>query len=423
MVDIAVGEANRLKQAAGQQAFDELRTRFQQLQDEGIILSFKEKENFSHRGYSYQKQYLASFILKTIDDKYVVINSSSSYRHDRMKLQAYDILGISENASISKDIIASILLYPDSEIEKSSLNHFRKLVEEKKAYSPSTHIFVLSELLVFLENHKSAVELQRDEISAEIGVEVAEAVIKNGSYYGLRGNAFELEIVDELNNTVYFDNYLDKGFSGSKVFDLIVDLLVFDLNIDKNKLISIFATNTVVKLKSGGNSKTDIILELETRGDKYLETISVKSTTQKSVTCHDYKAVDFTRVLGVEDTKLEYYFNLYQEAGSNSVFLSKMSDEDSPEEFKNLLGPYAHKLSEWALKGDHDFDNLINPIDQVSRYLLIRKNSFIHFESYDKYIEKIFSSSIKLVYGVPFQWTYPSKMRGNRIQLKMPVLI
>lgn len=419
MVDATVAEANRLKQAAGQQLLDQLRFKFQELKDEGIILSFDENVNFSHKGYSYKKQYLANFILKTIDNKYVVINSSSSYRHDRMKLQAYDILGVSENADISNDIVASILLYPDSEKENSSLRNFVKLVKDKEAFSPSSHILLFSELLVFLENHKAGVELQMETSAAE----VAEATVKDGSFYGLRGNQFELEVVSDLNNDEYLDRYISNGFSGSVIFDMVFDYIVSGLSINKNKIISVFSTNTVIKLKSGGNAKTDIVLHLETRENKYLATISVKSTTQKSVSCHDYKAADFSRVLGVKESKLGYYFDLYQEAGSNSELLSKMSTQDSLQEFEELLLPYAQKFSEWALKGDHDFDNLIDPESQVSQYVLIRSNDSMCFESFDSYINKLFSGSTRLVYGVPFQWTYPSKMRGNRIQLKMPILI
>ena len=71
----------------------------------------------------------------------------------------------------------------------------------------------------------------------------------------------------------------------------------------------------------------------------------------------------------------------------------------------------------------HDTENLVDPKLQISNYLLIwdDKSGKIAFYAMDVYINMI-SNQKKGRLGVPFSWTYPSKRRGKRIQLKVPIL-
>lgn len=417
MVDDIASRANRLKQLAGSDLQGYLIETFSVLKNENIILDFNINQNFSHQGFSYNKQYLANFIIETLDNKFIVINSSNSYRHDRMKLQAYDLEGVTKNASISDRIIASILLYPDTELENPSLIKFRNNVISKDAYSPATHILVISELVDFLENHKDFVEEQKS-IEAE---EINE--VKNGSYYGLRGNAFENEVVDILNNPIYIGQLKANRRPRSVIFDSIMSKILSDYSLTHNDIISIHASNTVLKLRSGGNAKTDIIITLKTITTEIIETISVKNTTQTRVSCHDYKSSDFIRVLQVENSPLSYYLDLYQSCGSHKSFVESMRGNVNLERFIELLSPYKETLLEWALTGDHDHDNLIDPIKQISNYLLINKLGVIKFIDFSSYMEELYDSNIKLSYGLPLGWTYPSKQRGVRIQLKLPIIL
>jgi len=407
-------ESNRLKQLAGAELKDFLKQKFTSLVDDKIILRFKVNQNFCHHGFSYKKQYLANFIIETLDNKFIIINSSNSYRHDRMKIQSYDVEGIANNASISDQIIASILLYPDDELNNESLISFRKKVDEKQAHSPATHILVVSELVDFLENHKAFIEEEK--------VREAEEE-KNGSYYGLRGNAFEKEVVAELNKLAHLEQIKNNGDSGSLIFNQIVSKICSDYDIPINTLIKVDATNTVLKLKSGGNAKTDVILTLKTPTQEVTETISIKNTTQSRVSCHDYKCDDFIRVMNIEGSKLANYLTLYQKCGSHKAFVEGFPDNYNLVDFEQLLEPKKDVLLEWALTGKHDIHNLINPKSQVSNYLLMNKSGEIKFIDFHSYIVELYDKSKKLVYGLPLSWTYPSKQRGARIQLKLPILV
>ena len=169
-------------------------------------------------------------------------------------------------------------------------------------------------------------------------------------------------------------------------------------------------------------SQGNYIVKVETNAYYLSETVSIKNTSQKSVSCHDYRAEDFIRVLEISDTKLADYFHFYQQFGSHKSFDEGLPQDFSVEEFEQLLKPYAERLVEWALTGKHDVQRLIEPETQTSNYILINKPEAHRFTDYDSYIEDMNRKS-KRVYGVPLGWTYPSKKRGERIQLKMPVII
>ena len=85
-LDLVV-EANRLKSKAGADLGSQLKCKFDELVSQGIIRSYESGVNFPHQGYSYDKQYLANFILETLDGKIIVISSSTSYRNDRVKIR------------------------------------------------------------------------------------------------------------------------------------------------------------------------------------------------------------------------------------------------------------------------------------------------------------------------------------------------
>lgn len=421
MIEDAATEANRLKQLAGIELKTFLTDKFSSLMKDNIISDFKVDQNFNHKGFTYNKQYLANFIIETLDNKFIVINSSNSYRHDRMKLQSYDLEGVTNNAFISDKIIASILLFPDKELDNQPLISFRNKVDSKDAYSPASHILVISELVLFLKNHRDFVEEEKSR--EEIEEQQPDEVIKDGSYYGLRGNAFEKEVIAELNNLDFLQQLSSLGESDSQIVNAIIHKICNDNSISVNELVSISATNTVLKLKSGGNAKTDIVVTLQTFTMKIIETISVKNTTQNRVSCHDYKSDDFIRVLNVRDSGLADYLNIYQLSGSHDSFIRNLPSSSSLENFIELLNPYSRVLLEWALTGKHDHQNLIDPDKQVSNYLLINKSGNIKFIDFPSYICELYDSNVKLVYGLPLSWTYPSKQRGARIQLKVPILL
>ena len=84
------------------------------------------------------------------------------------------------------------------------------------------------------------------------------------------------------------------------------------------------------------------------------------------------------------------------------------------------LAPYIDKLSLWVLGGQGGDGN---PETQCADYILTYDNndSSASIHRIQQYCEKI-ASSTSGSFGTPFSWTYPSKRRGESIQLKCKIL-
>jgi len=388
----AFSRTNQLKALAGATFTKFIEEELDILFEKKIIKGLKKKQNYKHPGYAYEKQYLADFVIETLDEKYIIVRSTTSYRQDRIKTSFYDLQGINQHASFSKNIIASVFVVPDSEIKIASL---KKRIEEKKQYSPASHILNLSEFIAFLEGYKYEIETEIERKKSEKAAKI------KGSLLGKQ----------------YKNGQLDS----SHVYHQIISKILKDKQIEIDEVIKIKATNSVPLLKNGGNPKTDLILYFETSSDlNFLETISLKNTTKDRVSCHDYTALAFINVLQCTNTKLAKYLTIFQNHPTYTAFNANLSKDFSEDEFSALLKEKQLIFSQWALRGMHDYKNLTRPTVQVSNYLLISNGKKSIFYNMEDYIVKILKNT-KLKFGVPFSWTYPSKQRGKRIQLKVPI--
>lgn len=409
----AFSSTNKLKALAGAAFTDFITKELSNLVETKIIKSVTSNQNFRHKGYAYEKQYKADFIIQTIDDKFIVVRNSTSYRQDRIKTSFYDLQGINENAEFSKDIIASVFVVPDKELDK--IAKLKKAIEDKRQYAPASHVLILSEFIVFLEEYKYEVEVRLE------GEKATKTAKEKGSLYGKRGNAFEKELAQILSSRNNLKAYKLKHLSKKSIFHKIIRQILHDKKMDIDNIIRIDATNTVPLLRNGGNPKADLILSFDTFSDlNFTETISLKNTTKNRVSCHDYTAKTFIDVLQCESTKLAEYLTLFQKFPSYSAFKENLKEGSSEEEFSALLSEKQSIFIQWALRGMHDYKNLTRPDFQISNYLLISNNDKFVFYKMEDYITLI-KEKFEHKYGVPFSWTYPSKQRGKRIQLKMPI--
>lgn len=409
------------KQRSGQNFQVALEAKFVELINSGVILSFEKNINFCHSGFGYQAQYLANFVLKTIDEKFIIVRSSNSYRSDRVKTPYWDIQGIVENSEISKDIIATVLLYPDKEGQEKQFKSGRGLVDSGEAYAPVSHIFLESEFLEFLDNYKDEVESALDEAVSVSDGQTQFTVALTGSEYAKRGIYYEKQLVAVLQDQSNLQRFKETKLEETDPFSQVLRTICENEKISIENIDRLNATDTVPLLRSGGNPKTDIILELLHKGSVTKCTLSVKVSEKSKVTCHDYKAEDYVRVLGCFGETLETYLMKFQANPSYKSFSDALAADESIDEFVTLMGPHATKFAEWALTGAHDSRNLIPEAHHVSNYLFVASEGETFCQPMAAYIKQLFLMTT-LTYGVPFSWTYPSKQRGKRIQLKVPLV-
>lgn len=421
-----VSSGNKMKALAGAALDTFIDEHLKNLKHEGFINNYSKNVNFNHVEYSYEKQFLANFLIETLEEKYIVVRSSNSFRQDRSKIGFYDFEGILKHSEFSKDIIATIYLVPDSELDNANFINTREKIRLKEYYCPATHLLVFSEFISFLEEHKyeiaNAENEQNDILTSKFNTSLM-TLNERGSYYGKRGNSYERNLVSVLSDVKNLDLVKDGNESVDFEYSMILKKILNDNNKSLRDIIRIRATNSVPLLKNGGTPKTDVIITIELSDDtEIIETLSIKNTNGSRVSCHDYPAQDYIRVLQCEDTRLADYLNYFQQTPSIKDFLAALPHSFSEKEFTKLLVAKNEVFNSWVLRGASDQSNLTVPQFQVSNYLLIKKDDDVAFYSMIEYI-KLISEKSNLVFGVPFSWTYPSKQRGRRIQLKVPVFI
>lgn len=413
----ALSESNKSKVLSGQEITSFIVSQLRELKSYGIIQGFEKNVNFKHVAYDYEDQFLANFVITTIDNKRIIVRSSNSFRSDRAKIGFYDLDGILRLSNLSEDIISTIYLVSDKELQNPNFVSLREKFKNKDYYCPATHLFTLSEFVEFLQTYYDEKTSLFEDIQAELKFDTLREA---GSYYGVKGNKLEKDICKLLNDKSFLNRY--KQNIESSNYDVIIDVILKKYSLHKNDIVKIHTTNSIPLLKNGGNPKTDVFIQITRNDGKIIsETISIKNTTKTRVSCHDYKAKDYIRVLDCSNTKLETYFKLFQDHPTYSEFESKLTKDHSVKEFSELMKHKARLMTEWCLKGEHDIDNLVDSEKQISNFVLINSKDGVHFFEYDNYINYILKNST-LKFAVPFSWTYPSKQRGKRIQLKMPIL-
>ena len=176
-------------------------------------------------------------------------------------------------------------------------------------------------------------------------------------------------------------------------------------------------------LKTGGSCKTDFYVTIETREAAFVETFSAKFTDKNQVSCHEYDYKRFATVLRCTGEKLEEYLKLFQQSGGYQTLEQNLPNGFSIEEFVYLLAEKKSILAEWVLSGAHDNENILEPELQISKNIFIKTQTNMICETTQSYIKRLEANSkTKSMMGTIFMWTYPSKRKGEKIQLKVPIL-
>lgn len=212
---------------------------------------------------------------------------------------------------------------------------------------------------------------------------------KEGKEYSDNGGKFEEEVANIINDKTH----------------PLYNKLSLELKLDGTEVAT--ADKKIIgRLKSGGNPKTDVVAGQAT--------ISCKKTTKKYVSAHEYDFEKFSEVLDPNNQKLKSLLKDFQAAGGKKA-LGKAKEE----ELTNELKPYRKKLVEWVLAGNAQ--DVTNP-NQMANYLVINDDANIYVHSVEDYTNELLKEENEAQFGTPFMWTYPSKKKGEKIQLKCKII-
>ena len=320
-------------------------------------------------------------------------------RTDRIKGQQWDALNLKEiNQAISK----ALLIYPDgvSKKEADSFANQNQKYQKNEEYSAIDRI------------------VSQDEISNIIEAYAIKDKTK-GQIKDIQGNNFEDKISRIFS---YRDNFTKWKTHSVTIEGLHFDVFtkmakVFEWNEFNIEKVSATADKKVIgKLPSGGNPKTDVIIYTTDKSGVTKDyTISCKRSSNSSVSVHQYTADAFADVLDRNNQRLRKLLNMFQKAGSISAF-----GDDNTKSLTESLSPYLEKLCLWVLGGYGGGGSN----QQCAKFILTYDNNDGSYSLHrtDQYCRDLLSSNIHGHFGTPFSWTYPSKRRGESIQLKCKII-
>lgn len=335
------------------------------------------------------------FLLTLNDGTRIGVYSTTSLRTDRLKQNYWDSFLLKKYYHADK----CFLVYPDGAKDTpifTKQNNVLCEIHENYGDDINTldEILPLSEFYSYLENlHLST--------------------LAHGKKEALRGLSFENHICEILNHNDNLLKWIGDTLASGYLFPIYSKILsCFECPHD---IISVNATTHIDKLPSGGNPKTDILVTIAFKNSSKKQfAISCKRFKGSSVTVHEYKAEDFIRILHIVNPVLQNYIYLFQKYGN-----MRDMGKSNVQEMTRLLEPHLDDLIKWVIAGiGGDGD----PSTQWAQYIINKREDVndIRIYTIQEYMDKLKKIRPRS-FGTPFDWTYPSKKRGQRIQLKMPV--
>jgi len=392
--------SNADKAKHGKSAQDSLANILKRSKDAEYIVKVKGEYRIGKKGYGNSKQFYAPFLIIFDDESKWVLFTTTSMRTDRIKGQQWDAVNLRE---IDPLITHIYLVYPDG----ISDNIKKEFLRQNKKYKDREEYSAIDAIV------------SQDEVSNLI--EAYAIRNKNsGQIKDIQGNSFEGRVADILS----FTSNLEKWKSGNRTiegmhYDIFKNI-VECFGIKSSDTHSISATSDkkkIGRLPSGGNPKTDVLVTVTyTNGTQEHFTISCKRSSDKSVSVHQYNADTFANVLDKDNIHLRKLLERFQTCGNLRDF-----GKENQEELTTELAPYVEKLSLWVLGGKGGDGD---PETQNAEFILTYDNNdgSSTINRVEKYYRHLVDEGVNGHFGTPFSWTYPSKRKGQDIQLKCKII-
>lgn len=390
--------SNADKQQHGQSAQTSLESILNHSKDAGYLLSVTKTFRVGMPGYGNDSQFYTPFLIEFQDGTHWALFTTTSMRTDRIKGQQWDATNLK---SIVNTLDKVYLIFPDACSEESEFIRQNEKYTSNYEYSAIDGVISQNQISNLIEEYA----LRNKSV---------------GQIKDIQGNSFEHRIATILS---YAEN-LQKWKTNAPtlegihygMFKTVVDC--FELDPETTSTISATSDKSKIgKLPSGGNPKTDVLVEV-TNTDGYVAyfTISCKRSSDKVVSVHQYTADAFADVLNQDDASLRSLLCGFQAAGSMSAF-----GEENCQLLQERLKPYIKRLALWVLGGVGGGGN---PVTQCADFILTYDNSddTARIHRLEEYYKLLVSNGTNDSFGTPFSWTYPSKRRGESIQLKCKII-
>lgn len=390
---------NKLKIISGKQAKILITEMLDNLINE-LNINLKVENGYSIGYPNQEKQFKMDFLIEFTDfnKEQWLLKSTNSIR-DRI----YGTEFFAQNIRlINKNVSKIYVVVPDSISEKEMRNKINYSTKIKS----QTYTSFLTDVLTVNELRQKIIEK-------------ATQNIEQGLRSNILGSDAETSIVsllnDKRNSNLWNDYEALRHTVKSSTYPIYKSILE-KLNLSEgiDKIIEVSATDNIPLLSNGGKPKTDIYVKIKTENQKICSSISVKNTGKKIVTVHEGSVSNIIVALNLlENNPLTQALKDFEKVGSKKNLLLK--HPDSCRILDEKLKSYNKELVGLFIFGLHS--PLVNNNTQIADLIIFTNNFAIwnQKEYIDYYINEY---SIKGQFGTPFRWTYPSKKRGQKIQIK-----
>lgn len=260
----------------------------------------------------------------------------------------------------------------------------------------------------------------RTETLARLMEDYGVARLGHGAREDKLGDAFEDYTVQILSSNHLLkkaqSNQLDLRNTDEYIFNKVYKRMLEY----SSRIIKLDATRDIEHRFTGGNPKTDVIVDMETRdGSKISLPISVKQTTATKVAMAEFDVNTIVREINIRDSRLITLLEKHQRDASAKNF----TDAERQELF-DRLEPYRRDFVRWVITGtprpsrDLRFPELIlkfqlDKADNILDIACFTPNEYVDSLIYDRY-----GNVKKGGFGTGLGWTYATGSKGQKIQFK-----
>lgn len=384
---------NAYKNEHGANGINSLEKMIDVLQEKKYISASKKRYRIADPDYE-EEQFYFQFLIEFQDKEQWILHSTTSVR-DRITEQQWHSEHIKRLNSYVKK---AFVVVPDglAPRESTKAQNYNDKIIHRKIYSALDGVIPFESVYQMIE-HK------------------ATSLMGSGQAHAKLGLHFEEKLVDALNSKQNFNKWKNnEDAEVGYLYSLYCDVMQA-LCISPEEVISIYATDDIPKLPSGGSPKTDVLVKIESNSGEKVFTFSCKRSSAERVSVHEYTADAFSTVLNPADEELRELLNAFQSSGGVKALGTEQADK-----LQERIEKYNESLCKWVLGG---VGGEGDPTVQWATHIITvdeRTNSYT-VSVLDDYIRKYYEQGVMGQLGTPFQWTYPSGGKGKRIQLKMKV--
>jgi hypothetical protein len=395
----SINKANKIKNISGKNAKHLIADMLTNIKLD-IIHDLFILPNYSIGYPNQQKQFKMDFQISfpSIGHETWLIKSTNSVR-DRI----YGVEFAAQNIRIIDENVTKIFVVVPDSIPTSELrnkNNYAAKIHSDDYSSFLTDVLTLNELRNIILQHYAL-------------------TLSQGLRANILGKDAEKEVVKLLRNDdnreLWNDYERNKYTVKSANFTLYQQILTAaKYNFGTDIILSVDATDNIPRLANGGQPKTDVSFSVHMASKSKVHNISIKNSSAKLVTIHEGKVSDLLIALKLPRTHyLAQALLKFEELGSEKELKNR-----APEMWDILhteLSFYNAELIKFFLFGEKS--PLITHGSQFADIMLYTNT--LNVWNKTDYIDRYMSSYVnKGQFGTPFKWTYPSKKRGKKIQIK-----